>query len=45
MYRPSHLRLHRNGSALAGTILVLRTGMQWKHVPECVLGGSGKASW
>ena len=32
-------------AALAGIILVLRTGMQWKHVPGCALGCSGKTSW
>ena len=32
-------------SALAGIILVLRTGMQWKHVPRNALGCSGKTSW
>ena len=32
-------------AALAGVILVLRTGMQWKHVPHSALGCSGKTSW
>ena len=32
-------------AALAGIILVLRTGMQWKHVPGCALGCSGNTSW
>ena len=32
-------------SAPAGIILVLRTGMQWKHVPRAALGCSGKTIW
>lgn len=32
-------------SALAGIILVLRTGMPWTHVPGSALGCSGKTSW
>jgi|UPI0005A4F3E3 transposase len=32
-------------SALAGIILVLRTGMQWKHLPHSEVGCSGKTSW
>ena len=32
-------------SALAGIILVLRTGMQWKHLPRSEVGCSGKTSW
>lgn len=32
-------------AALAGILLVLRTGMQWKHVPGAALGCSGKTSW
>ena len=32
-------------AALAGIILVLRTGMPWKHVPRPMLGCSGKTSW
>jgi transposase len=32
-------------AALAGIILVLRTGMQWKHLPRSALGCSGKTSW
>ncbi len=32
-------------SALAGIILVLRTGMQWKHLPRSDVGCSGKTSW
>ena len=32
-------------AALAGIILVLRTGMQWKHLPRAVVGCSGKTSW
>jgi transposase len=32
-------------AALAGIILVLRTGMQWKHLPRAVIGCSGKTSW
>ncbi|KQP94356.1 transposase [Methylobacterium sp. Leaf113] len=31
-------------SALAGIILFLRTGMQWKHVPGKPLGCTGKTS-
>ena len=34
-----------NRAALAGILLVLRTGMSWKHVPRSVLGCSGKTSW
>ena len=29
----------------AGIILVLRTGMQWKHLPHSEVGCSGKTSW
>lgn len=32
-------------AALAGIILVLRTGMQWKHLPRSEVGCSGKTSW
>ena len=32
-------------AALAGIILVLRTGMQWKHLPRSDVGCSGKTSW
>ena len=32
-------------ATLAGVVLVLRTGMQWKHVPRSALGCSGKTSW
>lgn len=32
-------------AALAGIILVLCTGMQWKHLPRAVIGCSGKTSW
>ena len=32
-------------AALAGIILVLRTGIQWKHLPRSNVGGSGKTSW
>ncbi|GJE53395.1 IS5 family transposase ISMdi24 [Methylobacterium tardum] len=32
-------------AALAGIILVLRTGMQWKHLPRSEIGCSGKTSW
>ena len=32
-------------AALAGIILVLRTGMQWKHLPRAEIGCSGKTSW
>ena len=32
-------------AALAGIILVLRTGLPWKHVPRLVLGCSGKTCW
>lgn len=32
-------------AALAGIILVLRTGMQWKHLPRFDVGCSGKTSW
>lgn len=30
---------------MAGIIPVLRTGMQWKHLPRAVIGCSGKTSW
>jgi transposase len=32
-------------AALAGIILVLRSGMQWKHLPRSEVGCSGKTSW
>lgn len=32
-------------AALAGIILVLRTGMQRKHLPHSGVGCSGKTSW
>ena len=32
-------------AALAGIVLVLRTGMQWKHLPRSAVGCSGKTSW
>lgn len=32
-------------AALSGIILVLRTGMQWKHLPRSEVGCSGKTSW
>jgi transposase len=32
-------------AALAGIILVLRTGMQGKHLPRSEMGCSGKTSW
>ena len=32
-------------AALAGIILVLRTGRQWKHLPRSEVGCSGKTSW
>lgn len=32
-------------AALAGIILVPRTGMQWKHLPRAEIGCSGKTSW
>ena len=32
-------------AALAGVILVLGTGMLWKHVSRSALGCSGKTSW
>ena len=32
-------------AALAGIILVLRTGMQWKYLPRSDVGCSGKTSW
>ena len=32
-------------AALAGILLVLRTGMQWKHLPRAEIGCSGKTSW
>jgi transposase len=32
-------------AALAGIILVQRTGMQWKHLPCSEVGCSGKTSW
>ncbi|MDR7036661.1 transposase [Methylobacterium sp. BE186] len=32
-------------ASLAGIILVLRSGMQWKHLPRSEVGCSGKRSW
>lgn len=32
-------------ATLAGIILVLRAGMQWKHLPRSGVGRSGKTSW
>lgn len=32
-------------AALPGIILVLRTGMQWKHLSRSAVGCSGKTSW
>ena len=32
-------------AALAGIILVLRSGMQWKHLTRSEVGCSGKTSW
>lgn len=32
-------------AALAGIILVLRTGMEWKHLPRSEMGCSGKTGW
>lgn len=32
-------------TALAGIILLLRTGMWWKHLPRSDVGCSGKTSW
>ena len=32
-------------AALAGIILILHTGIQWKHLPRSEVGCSGKTSW